>query len=87
MPSAAKHLVFSATYEDEILRLPPQDDITTQSRERGKGKGEETRKERACYETHHRHQLNSPPTWPGIVNAKSTTVTANSTTALIAKDQ
>ena len=31
MLSAAKHLAFSVTYEDEILRLPPQDDITTQS--------------------------------------------------------
>ena len=31
MLSAAKHLAFSLTYEDEILRLPPQDDIATQS--------------------------------------------------------
>jgi hypothetical protein len=31
MLSAAKHLAFSATYKDEILRLPPQDDIATQS--------------------------------------------------------
>jgi catechol 2,3-dioxygenase-like lactoylglutathione lyase family enzyme len=30
MLSAAKHLAFSVTYEDEILRLPRQDDITTQ---------------------------------------------------------
>ena len=29
---AAKHLAFSAIYEDEILRLLPQDDIATQSR-------------------------------------------------------
>jgi hypothetical protein len=29
--SAAKHLAFSVTYEDEILRLLPQDDIPTQS--------------------------------------------------------
>ena len=29
--SAAKHLAFSAMYEDEILRLSPQDDIATQS--------------------------------------------------------
>jgi len=27
MLSAAKHLAFSVTYEDEILRLLPQDDI------------------------------------------------------------
>jgi hypothetical protein len=33
MLSAAKHLAFSVTYEDEILRLPPQDDIATQSLE------------------------------------------------------
>jgi hypothetical protein len=33
MLSAAKHLAFSATYEDEILRLSPQDDIATQSLE------------------------------------------------------
>jgi hypothetical protein len=32
MLSAAKHLAFSAIYEDEILRLLPQDDIATQSR-------------------------------------------------------
>ena len=31
MLSAAKHLVFSVTYEEQILRLPPQDDIATQS--------------------------------------------------------
>ena len=31
MLSAAKHLEFSVTYEDEILRLLPQDDIPTQS--------------------------------------------------------
>jgi len=31
MLSAAKHLAFSVTYEDEILRLSPQDDIATQS--------------------------------------------------------
>jgi hypothetical protein len=31
MLSAAKHLAFSATYKDEILRLLPQDDIATQS--------------------------------------------------------
>ena len=31
MLSAAKHLAFSVTYEDEILRLLPQDDIPTQS--------------------------------------------------------
>jgi hypothetical protein len=30
MLSAAKHLVFLVTYENEILRLPPQDDIETQ---------------------------------------------------------
>ena len=33
MLSAAKHLAFSVTYEDEILRLSPQDDIATQSLE------------------------------------------------------
>ena len=37
MLSAAKHLVFSATYEDEILRPSPQDDIATPSCE-GKGR-------------------------------------------------
>ena len=31
MLSAAKHLAFSVRYEDEILRLSPQDDIATQS--------------------------------------------------------
>ena len=31
MLSAAKHLALSVTYEDEILRLSPQDDIATQS--------------------------------------------------------
>ena len=31
MLSGAKHLVASITYEDEILRLPPQDDIKTQA--------------------------------------------------------
>ena len=31
MLSEAKHLAFSFTYEDEILRLSPQDDIATQS--------------------------------------------------------
>ena len=31
MLSGAKHLVFSVTREDEILRLSPQDDIATQS--------------------------------------------------------
>jgi hypothetical protein len=31
MLSAAKHLAFSVTHEDEILRLSPQDDIATQS--------------------------------------------------------
>jgi len=31
MLRAAKHLVFSVTYENEILRLLPQDDIATQS--------------------------------------------------------
>jgi hypothetical protein len=31
--SAAKHLAFSVTHEDEILRLSPQDDIATQSLE------------------------------------------------------
>jgi hypothetical protein len=31
MLSAAKHLAFSVTCEDEILRLLPQDDIPTQS--------------------------------------------------------
>ena len=36
MLSAAKHLAFSVTYEDEILRLPPQDDITTQSQGGGR---------------------------------------------------
>ena len=30
MLSAAKHLAFSVTCEDEILRLSPQDDIPTQ---------------------------------------------------------
>ena len=30
MLSAAKHLAFSVTHEDEILRLSPQDDIATQ---------------------------------------------------------
>ena len=29
MLSVAKHLAFSVAYEDEILRLSPQDDITT----------------------------------------------------------
>jgi len=29
MLSGAKHLVFSVTCEDEILRLSPQDDIVT----------------------------------------------------------
>ena len=33
--SEAKHLEFSGTYEDEILRLWPQDDIATQSRHGG----------------------------------------------------
>jgi hypothetical protein len=37
MLSAAKHLAFSVAYEDEILRLSPQDDITTRFR----GGGEE----------------------------------------------
>ena len=40
MLSAAKHLAFSVTYEDEILRLLPQDDIPTQSptgEDRGEG--------------------------------------------------
>jgi hypothetical protein len=32
MLSKAKHLVFSSGYEVEILRLPPQNDIATQSR-------------------------------------------------------
>jgi hypothetical protein len=32
MLSTAKHLAFSLTCEDEILRLLPQDDITTQPR-------------------------------------------------------
>jgi len=36
MLSAAKHLAVSVTYEDEILRLLPQDDIKTQS-QTGKG--------------------------------------------------
>ncbi len=27
--NSAKHLAFSVAYEDEILRLSPQDDITT----------------------------------------------------------
>jgi len=31
MLSAAKHLAFLATYDDEILRLSPQDDIAAQS--------------------------------------------------------
>jgi len=31
MLSAAKHPAVSVTYEDEILRLLPQDDIKTQS--------------------------------------------------------
>jgi hypothetical protein len=31
MLSGAKHLVFSVTRQDEILRLSPQDDIATQS--------------------------------------------------------
>ena len=31
MLSKAKHLAFSVAYEDEILRLSPQDDIATQS--------------------------------------------------------
>jgi len=31
MLSVAKHLAFSVAYEDEILRLSPQDDIPTQS--------------------------------------------------------
>jgi hypothetical protein len=38
MLSAAKHLAFSVAYEDEILRLSPQDDIATQSRRGGEGK-------------------------------------------------
>jgi hypothetical protein len=38
MLSAAKHLAFSVAYEDEILRLSPQDDIKTQPL-----KGEEVR--------------------------------------------
>jgi hypothetical protein len=29
MLSKAKHLAFLVTYEDEILRLSPQDDIVT----------------------------------------------------------
>jgi hypothetical protein len=33
--NSAKRLEFSVTYEDEILRLSPQDDITTQSRGAG----------------------------------------------------
>jgi len=40
MLSNAKHLAFSDTYKDEILRLSPQDDIATQSptgEERGEG--------------------------------------------------
>jgi hypothetical protein len=32
MLSGAKHLVFSVTWQDEILRLSPQDDIATRSR-------------------------------------------------------
>ncbi len=35
MLSAVKHLAFSVTYEDEILRLSPQDDIATQPRRGG----------------------------------------------------
>jgi hypothetical protein len=31
MLSGAKHLAFSVTYKDEILRLSPQDDIASQS--------------------------------------------------------
>ena len=37
MLSAAKHLVLSVAYEDEILRLSPQDDIATQSQRGGGG--------------------------------------------------
>jgi hypothetical protein len=33
MLSEAKHLAFSVDYKDEILRLSPQGDIKTQSRE------------------------------------------------------
>jgi hypothetical protein len=36
MLRAAKHLAFSATYEDEILRQSPQDDVASQS-PRGEG--------------------------------------------------
>ena len=31
MLSAAKHLAIAVTYEGEILRLSPQDDVATQS--------------------------------------------------------
>ena len=31
MLNEVKHLAFSVTYKDEILRLAPQDDIATQS--------------------------------------------------------
>jgi len=31
MLSNAKHLAFSVTYRDEILRASPQDEISTQS--------------------------------------------------------
>ncbi|HEY7319511.1 MAG TPA: hypothetical protein VIE89_18245, partial [Candidatus Binatia bacterium] len=34
----AKNLAFPATYEGEILRLSPQDDIATQSPSRGEEK-------------------------------------------------
>jgi protein SCO1 len=44
MLSGAKHLVFSVAWEDEILRLSPQDDILTQS-----GEGE---KKRGCFAGH-----------------------------------
>jgi hypothetical protein len=38
MPSKAKHLAFSGSYKVEILRLRPQNDITTES-PRGKELG------------------------------------------------
>jgi hypothetical protein len=34
--NSAKHLALSVTYEDEILRLSPQDDIATHSRREAK---------------------------------------------------
>jgi hypothetical protein len=36
----AKNLAFPATYEGEILRLSPQDDIATQSRDGGDVRGD-----------------------------------------------